>query len=137
MDDYSALRSIENSVPSEKAIIYPIRKALSWERSLPLGLPGKAFQGDNFYTAPNLGPEALVTYYYNETYTSLKENRTKTEKELIENIHNKSLAFIGSTGIPIPIAAAAIESITHLQQNQDMITELQKKSVQLKTKFLV
>ena len=85
MDDYSSLRSIENSKPAEEAIIYPVRDALSWEKSLPLGLPRKAFQGDNFYTAPNLGPEAMITYYYNEDYKSLKEIRTKKEKELIEN----------------------------------------------------
>jgi photosystem II stability/assembly factor-like uncharacterized protein len=85
LDDYSALRSIENSKPSETAIIYPIREALSWERSSPLGLPGKAFQGDNFYTSENLGPEAMITYYYNETYTSLKDKRSEREKELIKN----------------------------------------------------
>jgi len=85
LDDYTALRTIENSLPSEKAIIYPIRDALTWEKSLPLGLPGKAFQGDNFYSAPNLGPEAMITYYYNEDYESLKEQRSKREKEFIKN----------------------------------------------------
>ena len=85
MDDYSALRSIENDTPSESAKIYSVRDALSWEKSLPLGLPGKSFQGDNFYTAPNLGPEAMITYYYNDDYKSLKEKRTKKEKELIKN----------------------------------------------------
>ncbi len=85
LDDYSALRSIENSKPSEKAILYPIREALSWERSSPLGLPGKAFQGDNFYTSENLGPEAMITYYYNEDYKSLKDQRTKEEKALIKD----------------------------------------------------
>lgn len=53
-------------------------------KSLPLGLKGKAFQGDNFYTAPNLGPEAMITYYYNDTYKSLKENRTELENEQIK-----------------------------------------------------
>ncbi len=85
MDDYSALRTVENTYPTETAIIYPIREALSWEKSLPLGLPGKAFQGDNFYSAQNLGPEAMITYYYNDTYKSLKENRTEREKKLIKN----------------------------------------------------
>lgn len=84
LDDYSALRSIENSKPSETAILYPVREALSWERSSPLGLPGKAFQGDNFYTSENLGPEAMITYYYSETYKSLKEQRSEKEKELIK-----------------------------------------------------
>lgn len=85
MDDYSALRSIENNKPSERAKIYSVRDALSWEKSLPLGLPGKSFQGDNFYTAPNLGPEAMITYYYNDDYTSLKDKRTEKEKGLIKS----------------------------------------------------
>ena len=85
LDDYSSFRTIENSKPTQTAIIYPIREALMWEKSLPLGLPGKAFQGDNFFTAENLGPEALITYFYNDDYKSLKEKRQEKEKKLIED----------------------------------------------------
>lgn len=85
LDDYSALRTIENNKPSETAILYPVREALIWERSSPLGLPGKAFQGDNFYTSENLGPEAMITYYYNETFESLKDQRSEKEKKLIKD----------------------------------------------------
>jgi len=85
LDDYSSLRSIENATSSKKADIYPIRDALMWEKSLPLGLPGKAFQGDNFFTSPNLGPEAMITYYYDESYESLKKQRSKVEKALIKD----------------------------------------------------
>ena len=84
LDDYSALRQVENAKPAKKAEIYPIREALMWEKSMPLGLPGKAFQGDNFFTSPNLGPEAMITYYYDETYESLKDQRTKAEQKLIK-----------------------------------------------------
>jgi photosystem II stability/assembly factor-like uncharacterized protein len=85
LDDYSALRTVENKIPSEKAIIYPIRDALAWEQSSPLGLPGKSFQGDNYYSAPNLGPVAMITYYYNEDYKTLTEKRTKKEEALIKD----------------------------------------------------
>ena len=91
LDDYSSLRTIENENPKEKAIIYPIRTALMWEKSTPLGLPGKSFQGDNFYTSPNLGPEVMITYYYDDTYESLKDQRQKREKELIKG--NKSTPY--------------------------------------------
>lgn len=84
LDDYSSLRQIENADPSKKAEIYPIREALMWEKSLPLGLPGKSFQGDNFFTSPNLGPEVMITYYYDESYESLKDKRAKAEKSLIK-----------------------------------------------------
>lgn len=88
LDDYSALRSIENKKPETASVIYPIRKALTWETSLPLGLPGKAFQGDNYYSASNLGPEALISYYFDETYISIKDFRTKEEKALIKEKKN-------------------------------------------------
>lgn len=91
LDDYSSLRTIENENPKEKAIIYPIRTALMWEKSTPLGLPGKSFQGDNFYTSPNLGPEVMITYYYDDTYESLKDQRQKREKDLIKG--NKSTPY--------------------------------------------
>ncbi len=88
MDDYTALRSIENSEPVAEAKIYPIRTALIWEQSSPLGLPGKSFQGDNFYTAANLGPEAMITYYYHSDYESMKDQRQKKEKERIKSNAN-------------------------------------------------
>ncbi len=84
MDDYSSLRSIENSAPSENTI-YPVRDALMWEKSVPLGLPGKAFQGDNFFSAENLGPEAIFTYYYKDSFTSIEDKRKKREKKLIKD----------------------------------------------------
>lgn len=84
MDDYSALRSIENEDKPVAATIYPIRDALVWEKSLPLGLPGKSFQGDNFYTAENLGPEAIITFYYDEKHQSLEDRRKKKEKALVK-----------------------------------------------------
>ncbi|WP_235298119.1 VPS10 domain-containing protein [Portibacter marinus] len=84
LDDYSALREIENDEPSELATIFPVRDALQWVPSSPLGLPGKSFQGDGFYTADNLGPEALIRYYYSEEEKSLEDKRKEREKELIK-----------------------------------------------------
>ena len=84
LDDYSALRSVENEDKSMAAAIYPVRDALIWEKSLPLGLPGKSFQGDNFYTADNLGPEAIITFYYHEKHQSLKDQRKEKEKALVK-----------------------------------------------------
>ena len=85
MDDYSPLRNIENSNIESKAEIYPIRDALMWEKALPLGLPGKAFQGDQFYSADNLDPVAIISYYYSDSYKSIKDKRQKKEKEQIKS----------------------------------------------------
>jgi photosystem II stability/assembly factor-like uncharacterized protein len=91
MDDYSVLRTLVGNTPPVAATIYPVRTALSWEPSAPLGLPGKAFQGDNFFSAENLGPEAVITYYYPESFESLQDKRRKKEGSLIKDA--KSVAY--------------------------------------------
>ena len=91
LDDYSSLRSIEDYYSSTNSSIFDVRDALMWEKSMPLGLPGKAFQGDNFYSATNLGPVAMITYYHNDNFRSLKSIRQKSEKELIKN--NKDASY--------------------------------------------
>lgn len=57
------------------------------------------------------------------------------DKNLISKIYENSLAFLGSTGLPLPLAAAAINSIEYIQNNQSLITNLQEKSIQLKERF--
>ena len=85
LDDYSILRDIENKELTQKAMILPTRDAIMWEKSSPLGLPGKAFQGDNFYTADNLDPVAMISYYYDENYKSIRDKRREKEKKLIKD----------------------------------------------------
>jgi len=91
LDDYSSLRSIENYFNQRESSIFSVRDALMWEKSMPLGLPGKAFQGDNFYSATNLDPVAIITYYHNKDFQSLKSKRQKLEKKLIVN--NKDVSY--------------------------------------------
>ncbi|MDO5980633.1 VPS10 domain-containing protein [Flavivirga spongiicola] len=88
LDDYTSLRHIENTEQQETAIIYPIRDALMWEESNPLGLSEKSFNGHNFFSAENLGPELTLTYFYKDTYKSLKEVRQEKEKELIKGLND-------------------------------------------------
>ena len=77
LDDYSALRSVEASPMDSAAQIFAVRDALLFEKAMPLGLPGKSFQGDNFYTAENLGPVAMITYYFPDDSKMLKAKRQK------------------------------------------------------------
>ena len=51
------------------------------EKSTPLGLPGKAFQGDNYYSATNLGPEAIIRYFYPAAFKSQNTLRKDKEKK--------------------------------------------------------
>ena len=56
-------------------------------------------------------------------------------RELIEKVHSRSLAFIGSTGLPIPIAAGAIKSIEILKEHPEMITGLRERMAQVKQRI--
>ncbi|MEM9992470.1 MAG: hypothetical protein AAF738_11960, partial [Bacteroidota bacterium] len=61
--------------------IFPVRTALAFEKSSPLGLPSKAFQGDSYYVGENLGPVALITYYLKEGVKTKKQERQASEAE--------------------------------------------------------
>jgi 7-keto-8-aminopelargonate synthetase-like enzyme len=54
---------------------------------------------------------------------------------LISAIREKSPAFIGATGMPLPIAAAAIKSFEYLKANRQRIADLRRRSLELKKKF--
>lgn len=81
LDDYSPLRSIENEKPVAEGQIFAVRDALAFEKSSPLGLPGKSFQGDSYYVGENLGPVALITYHLKEGVKTLKDERRKQESK--------------------------------------------------------
>jgi glycine C-acetyltransferase/8-amino-7-oxononanoate synthase len=53
-------------------------------------------------------------------------------RDLIEKIRGKSLAFTGSTGIPLPLAAAGIRAIGVLEAHPEMISGLQVRMAAVK-----
>lgn len=55
--------------------------------------------------------------------------------DLAEAIYNKSLAFVGSTGLSLPLVSAGLFSISHLLLNRISITHLQERAVALKRRF--
>ncbi len=57
------------------------------------------------------------------------------DMSLISAIREKSPAFIGATGMPLPIAAAAIKSFEYLKANRQRIAALRRRSLELKKKF--
>jgi hypothetical protein len=52
-----------------------------YNQSLPLGLPGKGFQGSNYFVAPNPPFGATFTFYLKESIETLKKRRWAAEKE--------------------------------------------------------
>ncbi|NNE29399.1 MAG: glycosyl hydrolase [Saprospiraceae bacterium] len=82
LDDYSALRSIDGDGKMNSPQLLATRDALMFESAVPLGLPGKSFQGDSYFTAENLGSEALITYFFDKDIKTLKDQRKKNQKKL-------------------------------------------------------
>ncbi len=87
LDDYSSLRDFSKKLDKE-ATLFSIRDALQFETSYPLGLPGKSFQGDNFYIGDNLGSEAIFTWYLKEDIESRENQRKATAKKLTDEGKN-------------------------------------------------
>ncbi len=86
LDDYTSLRGLNNGQLGDEARVFPIRAACQFEPAKPLGLDGKAFQGDAFYSGENLGPVAMIDYYYPSDEKSLKDTRKKaTSKKAKDN----------------------------------------------------
>ncbi|MEL7148823.1 MAG: glycosyl hydrolase, partial [Bacteroidota bacterium] len=84
LDDYSALRSTDESTLNQEAALFSVRDPLLYEQSHPLGLPGVAFQGDSYYRGDNLGSVAMFTYYLKDEIKSLKAERKEQEKQAKE-----------------------------------------------------
>ncbi|GAB4242135.1 MAG: hypothetical protein Tsb0034_19510 [Ekhidna sp.] len=80
LDDYSSLRNISSTI-NDNAALLSVRDPWLYVESLPLGLPGKSFQGDNYYLGENLGPNAIFTYFLKEAPKSLENERREREKD--------------------------------------------------------
>jgi len=80
LDDISPLRSVKRETLSAEATLFPVKDALMYIESSPLGGRGKAFQGESYYEADNPPYGATFSYYLKEKYKSLKEVRQDKEK---------------------------------------------------------
>jgi photosystem II stability/assembly factor-like uncharacterized protein len=84
LDDYTPLRNFKKEDLTKPATIYPVKDALMYIESLPLGVRGKGFQGESFYTTPNPKVGAVFTYYLKDDIKTIKEKRREAEKEKIK-----------------------------------------------------
>ncbi|MCH2197584.1 MAG: glycosyl hydrolase [Flavobacteriales bacterium] len=81
LDDYSPLRNLTEASLEADAKIFPIKDALAYVESNPLGLRGTGSQGASMYAAPNPEFGATFTYFVKETPKSPKAQRQEKEKE--------------------------------------------------------
>ncbi|HSQ20511.1 MAG TPA: glycosyl hydrolase, partial [Blastocatellia bacterium] len=81
LDNYAPLRVLKPATLSEEATLFPVKDAMMYIQSQPLGGRGKSFQGEAFFTADNPAFGATFTYYLKETPKTRKQKRQEAEKE--------------------------------------------------------
>jgi hypothetical protein len=81
LDDYSPLRASRPADLEQDSLVFPVKRALGYVPSSPLGLRGKAFLGESFFTAPNPPFGAVFTYYLKDEIKTRKKKRQEAEKE--------------------------------------------------------
>jgi len=89
LDDYSPLRNLNSENLNKTGYIFPIRTALEYIESSPLGLTGRSSQGSGFYLADNPAFGATFTYHIKDvpqSPKSIRQAEEKKKKEAGENI---------------------------------------------------
>ncbi len=84
LDDYTPLRHFKKEDLGNAATIYPVKDALMFIEAVTLGVRGKGFQGESFFTTPNPKVGAVFTYYLKDDIKTIKEKRRELEKEKIK-----------------------------------------------------
>ncbi len=85
LDDYSALRHVGTGKMGDDPKLLAVRDAYVYEPAKPLGLNGKSFQGDSYYSGDNLGCVAMIDYYISKGFKSKKDERQKKAKKEAKN----------------------------------------------------
>ena len=93
LDDYSPLRHIDEASLAAPAILFPVKKALSYIPLRPIDSPAKNSLGETFYLAPNPPFGAVFTYYLKDALKPAAEARREEEKKLLKD--GKPVTFPG------------------------------------------
>ena len=121
LDDYTLLRDVENKEISDEAMIMTTRDAIMWEKANPLGLPGKSFQGDNFYVGENLDPVAMIDYYYSNSYKSIRDKRKATEKDLVKN--NRDVNYPSYDELKAEVNESQAELLFTIRNSENIVVK--------------
>jgi len=81
LDNYAPLRVLKPETLSQEAVLFPVKDAMMYIQSQPLGGRGKGFQGESFFTAENPPFGATFTYFLKEAPKTRKQKRQEAEKE--------------------------------------------------------
>jgi len=84
LEDYTVLRQAKKETMEKSAAVFPVKDALMYVQANTLGVRGKGFLGESFFTTPNPKPGAVFTYYLKEDIKTIKEKRQTAEAEKIK-----------------------------------------------------
>lgn len=93
LDDYSALRNLDEAVEKETNTLFSVRDAWQYVPYEPMQAKGMPTLGSTSFVADNPPFGAIFTYYLQEAPETAKAERRKTEKELREE--KASIPFPG------------------------------------------
>jgi hypothetical protein len=93
LDDYTALRSMDENTFADKAVLFEPRTAHWYFQKRPLGYRPKGSQGDSLYVAENPPFGAVFTYYLADSFKTQKQSRQAAEKK--SKKAGKSVTFPG------------------------------------------
>jgi photosystem II stability/assembly factor-like uncharacterized protein len=81
LDNYTSLRQVTAETLRQEAQLFPVKDALLYIQAQPIGLRGKAFQGESYFTAENAPFGTTFNYYLKDELKTKKAKRQDAEKE--------------------------------------------------------
>jgi photosystem II stability/assembly factor-like uncharacterized protein len=81
LDDLTPLRVTKPADLEKEALGFPVKRALAYIPSTPLGLKEKAFLGETYFAASNPPFGAVFTYYLKDEVKTKRKARLDAEKE--------------------------------------------------------
>jgi photosystem II stability/assembly factor-like uncharacterized protein len=81
LDNYTPLRLLKPEMLRQDGVLFPVKDALMYIQSQPLGGRGKSFQGESFFTAENPPFGATFTYYLKDELKTKKTKRQEAERD--------------------------------------------------------
>ena len=90
LDDYTPLRSVDEDLLKKNAVM-PIRTGKIYGQAAPLAGAGRAFQGANFYIAPNPAYGVAIRYHLKDSLKTKKAKRLEKDRKL--NASGKDNAY--------------------------------------------
>ena len=85
LDELEPLRASDDAALSAEATLFPVRPAWMYVPATPLGLRGKSFQGEAYYSAANPPFGATFTYYLADEIKTKQATRRDLEKKDAED----------------------------------------------------